>query len=668
MVVRRACTPGIRQEKKNQKLSKIYLIAKTHEKAQVHCLTCYFTYCFRARAEFLELGFPKSTDSLNEVIRALESRWNKVIGRLNNKTKIFLKKQPGERRRSLSHVAFESLMDSPATVKEELSSSANECKQDLEKLMQTFETLSNEMKVIESQVCKAGEADSIIKGIDKCAERVANVKINAIQYPELNADLQAFAKKWQEILDFSVQLSNRSKSLKSEHPKQEDISSEKSKSRENSVSEQDEEVIDTLPEDNNSPIRRKLPAELDLSESEGGNKKNAEGEGVSTKQTSLLSSRESSPDVETCQNKQKEDDVILNSHTEEEIVTKTNEVIEEPQNVEVLSPAKASPEPEQVKKTAEVKNEAKKDEAPKIEMTLPEVALEVQAVEAVKSRSASREKDSNDANGLRTSSAKTSPSKTPPKTLPKPQWFSLDPEQNDHYRVPDLLPLANSIQGNLTEDELLARETSAIDRILQQTDSDLAEVHRTTGYFRKKSLNAQHQKDIKDFEESTESMHTKIENAKAKIAQFDKQKNLTLRQEFISMERSMIEAEAKTLISRGETLSLIIERYDVVQAEHLKARVGELKGAWKNLKATADEKIHASKKFEEDIKIFRKDVEEFKTWLRDVSSQVKRKKSNMNFSQLAHELRKRNIELGHLREKAIMYKKKELLGTQDIAV
>ena len=228
----------------------------------------------------------------------------------------------------------------------------------------------------------------------------------------------------------------------------------------------------------------------------------------------------------------------------------------------------------------------------------------------------------------------TSPVKTPPKTFPKPTWFTLEGTSTTPA-PPPLKSLSStdtptsssssasaskskavsdvtnkdleqqlsrnsdgepSVEGGgdeggsrLSEEERLANENSAIERILNEANADLAEVvgKRKMQYdFQSKKAAAaaateeRNSRESKEFEENVCAMLAKIEKAKSKLDELDQESDLKLRQDLIGMESKMIEAEVATLISRGDTLVLLTHRYDVAKADSLQERVRDLRREW----------------------------------------------------------------------------------------
>ena len=262
----------------------------------------------------------------------------------------------------------------------------------------------------------------------------------------------------------------------------------------------------------------------------------------------------------------------------------------------------------------------------------------------------------------------TSPMKTPPKTFPKPTWFTLEgaappappplkslssiastdtptsssssasaskskavsdatTKDLELSRISDGEPSVEGggdEGGRLSEDERLANENSAIERILNEANADLAEVvgkrKMQYDFQSKKAATAaateeRNSRESKEFEENVSAMLAKIERAKSKLDELDQESDLKLRQDLIGMESKMIEAEVATLISRGDTLVLLTHRYDVVKADSLQEKVRDLRREWQGLKATAEDKRDTTLRFEESVKKFVFEVDRLKIWM-----------------------------------------------------
>eukprot|EP00094_Tigriopus_californicus_P012072 TCALIF_11665-PA protein Name:"Similar to DMD Dystrophin (Gallus gallus)" AED:0.11 eAED:0.12 QI:11/0.44/0.31/0.89/0.88/0.89/19/143/3398 len=352
-----------------------------------------------------------------------------------------------------------------------------------------------------------------------------------------------------------------------------------------SSSEMDEEVIDTLPEDDDnfssstsSHLKRHLPADLNLSES-----KKALGE--LKEPSALLSSRESSPE--------------LKSHDDSIVVP-----VENPNLNNGI---------------------ATKKEPPK---TLPKPLM--------------------------------SPSKSPPKILPKPptpEWFAEEKERFSQSpekvlvvtkTIPSVqkadspvrLALKSSngnshVHGSIPpeepivvedEDELLAKETVAIEKILSETHAELAEVRRKASYSRfGATLSQENQsRETKEFEENVCAMLAKLDRAREKINQLDSEKDLRLRQDLIDMETKLIEAEVATLISRGDTLVLMIHRQDLEMADRLQAKVKSLRHSWLSLKQMAEKKASSAQASEASAQDLNVKLDALKKWFDEANSKLLR--------------------------------------------
>lgn len=342
----------------------------------------------------------------------------------------------------------------------------------------------------------------------------------------------------------------------------------------------DEDEIDTLPEEDSLPsssksLKRPLPAELDLSAADRsfGKKSSSSVE----RESSLLSSRDSSPD-------------------QLEIVTGTM----------ILQ----SNSPTFIKETVSKIPRPNKALPPK---TLPKP---------------------------KTPSPISSPVKTPPKTLPKPQWFSLHSNSSPEKVkvVSNTLPSPQKAQSPSrlatkegekeeedTEKKVIDEENVAIERLLKEAHSDLAEVKKKASFHSQtKNAAEMQERDIIDFEDSATNILRKIERAKGKLNQLDFETDLRLRDDLIGMEAKMIEAEVATLISRGDTLVLMTHRDDVTKADELQDRVTKLRCAWQALKRLADSKSEATVEAEDNVKRFKEEVERLKVWLKEIRPRVEK--------------------------------------------
>ena len=431
----------------------------------------------------------------------------------------------------------------------------------------------------------------------------------------------------------------------------------------------DEDVIDTLPEDNSSPPeKRRLPAELDLCERQSGKVSNTAGGGGGGDlgADSLLSSKDSS---------------ICGSAADLEVVT--GQVILQ------------SNSPTFIKETVSII--PRKGNAPP--KNLP--------------------------NALTSSSSPTdvpnptslSPVKTPPKTLPKPTWFTLEPPATNSSSTASASTSSSKTsssqmkavigknptkdldiskrnfgehggttgtESELSEDALLANENSAIERILKEANADLQEVvgkrkansqykfhgKKATAPSATAAAEERNGRECKEFEENAAAMLRKIETAKSKLDQLDKESDLKLRQDLIGMEYKVIEADVATLISRGDTLVLLVHRHSVPKANDLQEKVTQLRAAWHGLKTAVDRKRETTNRSEESVKKFIFEVDRLKIWMAEMILKM----DDVDFTgvtddavkmrQFALEIERRTVDVQRLAETAHRLKEQHALGNQ----
>ncbi len=395
----------------------------------------------------------------------------------------------------------------------------------------------------------------------------------------------------------------------------------------------DEEVIDTLPEEEEE-VRAKRQRRINSHNNNGSNGKGASADVVGDEEdededeqtvadSSLLSSRDSSPDLE----------VVTGT-----MILKSN------------SPTFIKETVSKIPKSKTPSNSLKRDAA--VPAARPKRGHEEISQVVAVAPLAQPEKEP------------SSPVKTPPKTLPKPNWFSLqrDGEKSsspERVKVSsDTLPgpakaaaasaaasvalaavgrphdmesgdqrkcAVNHNEDKEDEDDaaFLAKENSAIERILNETTSELAEVKRKAGYrhHHMSSSSASgpdyHQKVVRDFEANVEAMLPKIDRARGKLDELDGEQDLRLRRDLISMESKMMEAEVATLISRGDTLVLFTHRGDPRKAERLQGRVAALREAWAGLRRLAEEKRAEAARAEESAAEFQRRLEDLVAWVGD---------------------------------------------------
>jgi hypothetical protein len=188
------------------------------------------------------------------------------------------------------------------------------------------------------------------------------------------------------------------------------------------------------------------------------------------------------------------------------------------------------------------------------------------------------------------------------------------------------------------DDETLARENAAIEKILNEASEDLKEVKRKAVLKNANSAADGHLRDVFELEDGMSNLLKKLDRSTGKLNQLDFESDLRLRQDLVSMEIQTLEAEAATLISRGDTLVLLIHRSDVERAEELQKKVAKLRAAWQDFKRLADGKTKAAQKAESDLKDLRGRVDALQSWLRDAHSRAAKFESAANKTILLHRL------------------------------
>jgi hypothetical protein len=532
---------------------------------------------------------------LHESVRALESKWAKVILRLERKHEQLVKGKPEWAKKELVNIDFSSLNLSPAKERPPI-------KEDIPPLLAEYQSAFKEASLwvdsVEARIKDKKSNDKHSREVDLGQEveewtpKMADLRamsekvVHACKREDLKNEMKRLDQRWEEIVK---EVEERLKPTLAFHMIETKGSPAKPEEK-NPATTLDEETIQTLPEENLTPVKRRLPAELDLDwkskEKSSAPKRPSADE--------LLSSGESSPDLE----------IVTGT-----MVLKSNSPTFVRETVSKIPKIKSSPVDKKV----------------------------------------------------------TSPVKSPPKTLPKPQWFSLE-------KSPEKVP-KNGNNNNVGKDDedveaFLAKENSAIERILSEATSDLAEVQKKASYSQAKNKMSYdlHQRDLKQFEESVTSMHAKMEKANLKLDQLENEQDLRLKRDFIGMEARLLEAEVATLISRGDTLILLSHRDDVAKGELLQKRVSKLRETWKRLKQRADKMIDATEKTEEDIRQFRKDVFDVKRWLEDTNRKLQRKPNEDDLVKLANEVKAKKVDIDHLSHQSLSWPKNDMMGTQEVAL
>jgi uncharacterized protein YukE len=173
------------------------------------------------------------------------------------------------------------------------------------------------------------------------------------------------------------------------------------------------------------------------------------------------------------------------------------------------------------------------------------------------------------------------------------------------------------------------------------------------------------------------AMLAKIDKAEDKLDQLDYESDLKLRQDLIGMESNMIEAEVATLISRGDTLVLLTNRYDVSKSSHLQEKVSALRASWQGLRAAAERKRATTQKSEESVRKFIFEVDRLKIWMAEMILKMDCVDEDDDFGgandqakmrQFALEIERRTADVQRLADTAHRLKEEHaLLGPQATA-
>ena len=243
--------------------------------------------------------------------------------------------------------------------------------------------------------------------------------------------------------------------------------------------------------------------------------------------------------------------------------------------------------------------------------------------------------------------------KTPPPTLPKPRWYvesmrtTTSPVRQvvvTSTTLPSPRPSGTSssatvetkkepspdrsevtrIPGSLDDEVLdrqLAKDHAEIDQLLQGTSEVIEDV-------RARSVSRGSQtKDIKQFVEASNSVDIKMGQLKIRLDQIS-ESDLGLRCDLVDMETRQLEAEVAALISRGETLVLMIHRQDARQAESLQARVERLRDSWQSVLRSADSKKSEARTLSLELEKYFKCRDSLLSWLEDIRAKIEAAKGD----------------------------------------
>ena len=213
--------------------------------------------------------------------------------------------------------------------------------------------------------------------------------------------------------------------------------------------------------------------------------------------------------------------------------------------------------------------------------------------------------------------------------------------------------------------DVIQLENEAIDRILSETDANLAEVIKKSSMTStpvKIRQEEQNQKDIASYFETVRNLLEKIGRAADKLEDVKTEQDLDLRVDLIEMDLRLLEAEADTLTSRGEHLVLMTQQQSPDVSADLKALHEKLTSSWSKYKEAAEKQrngiittsvmLQQYTKAFESIKQFLDENQELKVNAKFVD-QVNEKKREVNkIENFAANLRKehafKDTEIKHL--------------------
>lgn len=547
------------------------------------------------------MGNPKVLIALKESVSGVESRWAKVVARLQKQLQDFRKAESGSKKvKDVQDLNFD--VHTLVSSRERTISVGQEEPQVLQDFRQAFQSASKWLESAEGKLIHPNQTEHLQSEVETWRPKISalkeladqSLKVSAGQHEDVQPEMLKLCQRWEMVerkTEERVAVArppstngNRDSSRGNSISQSTHLSALHSAGT--SSSEMDEEVIDTLPEDDDdnfssstsSNLKRHLLPDLNLSES-----KKALAE--LKEPSALLSSRESTPEL-----KSHDDSVAIsveNPNLNNGIVTKKEppKTLPKPLMSPLKSPPKILPKPPTPEWFAEEKERFSQS---------PEKVLVV---------------------------TKTIPSiqkaDSPVRVALKPLNGNADSHETDPSK--DSVVVEN-------EDELLAKETVAIEKILSETHAELAEVRRKASYSRfGATLSQENQsRETKEFEENVCAMLAKLERARDKINQLDSEKDLRLRQDLIDMETKLIEAEVATLISRGDTLVLMIHRQDLQMADRLQVKVKSLRESWLGLKQMAEKKASSAQASEASAQDLNVKLDALKKWFDEANSKLLR--------------------------------------------
>lgn len=217
-----------------------------------------------------------------------------------------------------------------------------------------------------------------------------------------------------------------------------------------------------------------------------------------------------------------------------------------------------------------------------------------------------------------------------------------------------------------TDDELaLAKESAAIDHLLAETEYQLEEVAR---HVKDLGVTAK-DKELLDFEADVKCVMLKIDKACSKLDDLDHEQDLKLRKDLIEMEVKVLEAQAPSLISRGDTLILMAHRKESNCAEAIQDLVSDLRRGWLDLKARTERKKSGIIEIEGKLQQFKKEMEQLKRWLSSAKVRLVRATHDSQVAkQFIIDVKKRHADMDHFNLLVSQLQQANAIEGQEMAV
>ena len=223
--------------------------------------------------------------------------------------------------------------------------------------------------------------------------------------------------------------------------------------------------------------------------------------------------------------------------------------------------------------------------------------------------------------------------KTTPVPIISPMRTILPSVDTSPSTSPVQSPVVVAPQSVLDDiDKQNERDNAIIDRLLRGTSEDIEDVKARKGYSSSRFQSARentanHAKEIKEFDEKFTNISLRIATARQRFENLDLETDCGLRNDLIDMELQELEAEVATTISRGDTLVLMVHRFNADQGDDLKERVSQLRQSWANLRKNAEEKKAEFIKEAETLDILKEKLDKMKAWLVMSIKVVRQKKT-----------------------------------------